>query len=210
MLIQRRWLSDNEPIYMHHGEAILTPGKRDLSTFIHSWHFFSCLLWKCIMVKLSLFPEKTHTCQRVTPGEPHYLRHAETLFTKKSSLQWMPAVCSILIHCCTDFMTEAAVYLEGFPLYFSPLVTKPRSSCSNTRADNHGGHRALSWLSLGSTLELDSTTWSESTHIPQQFCVSVCLTSVRVASQNRILLERHWWKMLNLLNPRCDFTSHSV
>lgn len=138
-------------------------------------------LWKCIMVKLSLIEEKITDAPKSRPhGNLITCGPADaTLFTRQRSLQSRPAARwrSILIHSWTESRIEGALSLEGFFFpYPLSLASKPRSWCSNTWADNHGGHRALSRLPFDSTLELDSTSWSESTHILQQFRVSaVCV-----------------------------------
>lgn len=138
-----RWLSDNEPIYMQHGEKILAPGKRDLSTFIHSGHFFFVFYENASWLNFHFLRRKSQTCRRAAPGIPHYLRLADaTLFTRMFA--------QFIIH---SFQVWSCS--QGF--FSPPLVSKTTRLCSDTRPDNHNGHTTLSWLLFDSTLG----TWFE-------------------------------------------------
>lgn len=213
MLIQHRWLSDNEPIYMHHVEVILRPGKRDLSAFIHSWHlFFFGLLWKCIVVKLSLLEEKITAVPKSRPRGTSLPTACWCDAVYKEEEFTVEACCSFNLNPKLNrFQDWSYSLLRELPPLFPPLlwvnqeagVQTPGLTTTVDTELCHGCRLAARWNSIPPHDVLP-------THILQQFRVPVCLATARVASRNRILLERHRGKMLTLVNPQSASSSYSV
>lgn len=161
MVIQHRWLSDNEPIYMHHVRWSLGLAKEISAHSSIPGIFFFGLLWKCIVVKLSLLEEKITAVPKSRPRGTSLPAACWCDAVYKEEEFTVEACCSFNLNPKLNrFQDWSYSLLWELPsLSPPPFVSKPRSWCSNTRADNYSGHRALSWLPFGSTLELHSTTW---------------------------------------------------
>lgn len=169
-------------------------------------------LWKCIMVKLSLIEEKITDAPKSRPhGNLITCGPADaTLFTRQRSLQSRPAAHwrSILIHSSTESRIEGALSLEGFfPLTPPPWRVNQGAGVQTpgltTTVDTelcHGCRLTARW----------NLTPPHEANPLISYSNSVCLQCACVVSRNRILLERHGWKMLNLLNLWCASSSHSV